>query len=60
MGHAEGLVAPQESPDAGKQTASKGQKKRAFRGRCALFLLLAVTLAGYGAMIYFGQMLVMN
>ena len=57
MTHAEGLVAPQEGPNAGGLAEQRGLRKRTLRGRCALVLLLTMIVAGYGAMIYLGQVL---
>lgn len=57
MTRAEGLVVPQEGPNVGGLAEQRGQKKRTLRGRCALVLLLTMVVAGYGAMIYLGQLL---
>lgn len=60
MSRAEGLIAASEVSEASSPVEQAKQKKRTLRGRCALVLLLAMTLAGYGAMIYFGQALLMK
>ena len=71
MGHADRLAAPIEVP--GSLGASepeifvqigpathRGRKPGSLRGRCALLLLLAMSIAGYGAMFYIGQIFLVN
>ncbi len=65
MAHAERLSLPLEisGPKVFEQdgTASvAGRKPASLRGRCALLLLLALSVSGYGAMFYLGQALLVR
>lgn len=60
MSHAERLAMPleisgAEAFESDKQALRSGRKPSSLRGRCALALLIGLSLAGYGAIFYFGQ-----
>lgn len=60
MAHAERLSLPLEisGPKVFEQDGAipvADRKPASLRGRCALLLLLALSVSGYGAMFYFGQ-----
>ncbi len=60
MGHAERLSLPldmsgEESVVRGEQVSEVNRQPTSFRGRCALLLLVAMSVSGYGVLFYFGQ-----
>lgn len=65
MSHAERLSLPLEISGAetferDEQGSSSHRKPSNLRGRCALAFLIALSVAGYGAIFYFGQTLLVR